>query len=470
MPVAVNTAGGTVASGDRFDESWSWQAGPVGLRRALTALAASVIASLAVLWVPTQDLSARTIATERSPTVDDGVLELGQAEALDGSVMSAVVVAIVPAARGAWVMARDGGVFALGGAPFHGSAVGRWRVDAVGGFALGDGYVVVAKDGRLATFGSAAPAVTPSGLRGSVVEVVALRDGALLVTDVGDVATVSSTARPGSLSFRPQVTLDVVSAGVTADERGLWLVRRSGEVITVANAPALGNVGADVVAIVADPGGVYVAHRDGSLAVVRGSAVAVAARCGARPVAAVARRGDGWWLATSARAPVATNGLAPLAALDAVNEDLVDQVRLSQACQPRGDVAALKVSRPLRGARTTSRYGRRIHPVYKVPQFHRGVDLAGGDAVARALASGTVIDVSTRVGYGTIVVIDHGGQRSSLGAHLASASVKVGDQVGAGQIVGKVGATGYATGPHLHVEVRVAGVVVDPAPLVERAR
>jgi Peptidase family M23 len=409
--------------------------------------------------------AANAVTTEKVSAVDDGVLELGGAMSLDGAVMTAVVVAIVPAPSGAWIIGRDGGVFALGGATFRGSAVGRLKGDAVGGFAWGDGYVVVGVDGSFLTFSGSGAAPRPTGLRGKVVEVIPTRRGGLIVTDTGDVASVGA-----SLTYQAPGALDVVSAGVTADEQGAWLVRRSGDVVTVGSAAPLPNVGLDVVSVVAESTAIFVVHRDGSVSVAAGAGPAFAPRCGPRPVVGALARGGGWWLVTSARAPVVTKGLEPIAALDAVNSDLVDQMKLSQSCQNVGDIATLVAAKPLRNGRVSSRYGKRIHPVYKVPQFHRGVDLAGGDGRARALADGTVIDVSTRVGYGTMVVIDHGGRRVSLGAHLASTAVKVGDVVTAGQVIGKVGSTGYATGPHLHVEVRVNGEVIDPEPIVARAK
>jgi murein DD-endopeptidase MepM/ murein hydrolase activator NlpD len=65
-------------------------------------------------------------------------------------------------------------------------------------------------------------------------------------------------------------------------------------------------------------------------------------------------------------------------------------------------------------------------------------------------------------GYGSYVKIDHGGGVHTLYAHLARVQVEVGDQIAAGEPIGTVGMTGFTTGPHLHLEVRVDGQIQDP--------
>ncbi len=114
-------------------------------------------------------------------------------------------------------------------------------------------------------------------------------------------------------------------------------------------------------------------------------------------------------------------------------------------------------------AAVTSPFGWREDPFTGQTRFHRGTDLAlaYGTPVA-ALAEGTVSFAGERGGYGTTVVVDHADGRQTLFAHLSSLAVEVGDRVAAGQTIARSGASGRATGAHLHVEVREAGRAVDP--------
>lgn len=113
----------------------------------------------------------------------------------------------------------------------------------------------------------------------------------------------------------------------------------------------------------------------------------------------------------------------------------------------------------------TSYFGNRLHPVLKVYKMHTGVDIAGSGCNNKkvvAAADGKVITAGWISGYGYTVMIDHGGGIVTLYAHSQKLLVKVGDTVKAGQEIMHVGSTGYATGPHLHFEVRVNGKYVDP--------
>jgi murein DD-endopeptidase MepM/ murein hydrolase activator NlpD len=120
--------------------------------------------------------------------------------------------------------------------------------------------------------------------------------------------------------------------------------------------------------------------------------------------------------------------------------------------------------------RITSPFGMRMHPILKVKRMHTGIDIGknpgqpiAGAAIVAA-GKGTVISAGSRSGYGNTVMIDHGNGVVTLYAHQPSGGIKVsvGEHVKKGQRIGTVGMSGYATGPHLHFEVRVNGSPVNP--------
>jgi murein DD-endopeptidase MepM/ murein hydrolase activator NlpD len=113
--------------------------------------------------------------------------------------------------------------------------------------------------------------------------------------------------------------------------------------------------------------------------------------------------------------------------------------------------------RPL-GARVGDPFGPRG------ARFHSGVDFVASHGIGVAAAGpGYVSWAGWRDGgWGLLVVIAHGGGLRSMYAHLSRVEVRVGERVGAGFEVGRVGSTGDATGPHLHFEVRARGAAVDP--------
>lgn len=95
--------------------------------------------------------------------------------------------------------------------------------------------------------------------------------------------------------------------------------------------------------------------------------------------------------------------------------------------------------------------------------WHSGVDLAAARGTpVMATLPGTVTVIVSATGYGLHVVIDHGGGLSSLYGHLDTVLVVSGDRVMAGEVIGTVGSTGNATGPHLHFEIRRDGIAEDP--------
>jgi murein DD-endopeptidase MepM/ murein hydrolase activator NlpD len=111
----------------------------------------------------------------------------------------------------------------------------------------------------------------------------------------------------------------------------------------------------------------------------------------------------------------------------------------------------------------TSGFGYRTHPVLGARRLHAGVDFgaATGTPIVAA-AAGVVVSAGWQGGYGNAVVIDHGGGEATLYGHQSRLAVSGGAHVSRGQVIGYVGATGLATGPHLHFEWRVNGVPTDP--------
>jgi murein DD-endopeptidase MepM/ murein hydrolase activator NlpD len=118
---------------------------------------------------------------------------------------------------------------------------------------------------------------------------------------------------------------------------------------------------------------------------------------------------------------------------------------------------------PSRGV-VTSRFGWRVHPIFRRPEFHTGLDIATryGSPVVAARA-GVVRFVGWKTGYGRIVILYNGGGIETLYSHLSAAMVGPGQRVAQGQIIGRVGSTGWSTGPHLFFEVRRNGVPLDPS-------
>jgi murein DD-endopeptidase MepM/ murein hydrolase activator NlpD len=105
----------------------------------------------------------------------------------------------------------------------------------------------------------------------------------------------------------------------------------------------------------------------------------------------------------------------------------------------------------------------RSDPLGRGFRMHTGIDIGApqGSTVA-ASAGGRIIYAGWEGGYGNTIIIDHGGQASTLYGHLSQIFVSNGQDVQRGQAIGAVGCTGNCTGPHLHFEIRFNGVPVDP--------
>ena len=117
---------------------------------------------------------------------------------------------------------------------------------------------------------------------------------------------------------------------------------------------------------------------------------------------------------------------------------------------------------PVRGW-ITSPYGYRRSPFTGRREFHEGIDIAAPvGAPIRAAADGVVVFVGINGGYGKMVVVDHGYGYSTAYGHCRKILVRVGRKVKRGQVIATVGNTGRSTAPHLHYEVRVGKVAVNP--------
>ncbi len=130
----------------------------------------------------------------------------------------------------------------------------------------------------------------------------------------------------------------------------------------------------------------------------------------------------------------------------------------------RRAISSVPLRQPLAGdPEVTSGFGARIDPFLGRPAMHTGIDLHedyGTDV--HATAAGKVTSAGPDGGYGNMVEVDHGNGLATRYAHLSAITVTEGQTIQAGATVGRIGATGRATGPHLHYETRIDGEPVDP--------
>jgi murein DD-endopeptidase MepM/ murein hydrolase activator NlpD len=113
--------------------------------------------------------------------------------------------------------------------------------------------------------------------------------------------------------------------------------------------------------------------------------------------------------------------------------------------------------------RTASGWGMRMHPIYRIPRFHYGMDFTapvGTDVFVTG--NGIVKEVGRNAGYGNTIVVDHGYGYETLYGHLSRLNVKVGQSVNRGDVIGFVGSSGASTAPHLHYEVMKNEQKVNP--------
>lgn len=116
-----------------------------------------------------------------------------------------------------------------------------------------------------------------------------------------------------------------------------------------------------------------------------------------------------------------------------------------------------------RDVKLLSGFGYRIHPIYKVPRMHAGIDFTAAQGTPiQATGAGRVVKAERGSGYGIHVVIDHGYGYQTLYGHMSKLDVKEGQMVKRGQTIGRVGSTGASTAPHCHYEVHYRGNPVNP--------
>ena len=126
---------------------------------------------------------------------------------------------------------------------------------------------------------------------------------------------------------------------------------------------------------------------------------------------------------------------------------------------------------PMEFSRITSTFKMRLHPILNQWRAHTGVDYGAPTGTpVRTVGDGVVNFAGVQNGYGNVVIVRHNGADATVYAHLSRIDVRPGQAVSQGQRIGAVGATGWATGPHLHFEFRVNGVFRDPMEVARRTQ
>lgn len=154
--------------------------------------------------------------------------------------------------------------------------------------------------------------------------------------------------------------------------------------------------------------------------------------------------------------------LAKEAALEADIQEMIAELERQEAAN--SIVSTGTYIWPLPGYSPGSAYGWRIHPIWGDRRFHAGEDIGApmGTPILAADSGLVTVIPDNGNGYGNYIMINHGGGRVTLYAHMSGFAVSNGATVTQGQTIGYVGSTGNSTGPHLHFEVRVNGATTDP--------
>ncbi len=157
---------------------------------------------------------------------------------------------------------------------------------------------------------------------------------------------------------------------------------------------------------------------------------------------------------------------AALDEMEALSRQIAAKIHAEQAKSKRqlGPEGTKGMLWPLPGHTSiSSPFGWRIHPLLKTRRFHDGVDLPAptGTEIIAPL-DGEVLSTGYLGGYGNHVAIDHGGGLSTMYGHLSSILVREGQEIKKGQVIGRVGSTGWSTGPHLHFMIMLQGEPTNP--------
>ncbi len=165
-------------------------------------------------------------------------------------------------------------------------------------------------------------------------------------------------------------------------------------------------------------------------------------------------------------APTMSETLATFNTLRSFTRPHFDSTFFAQGAE--GITGMLSGSWPVAGT-ITCPYGSRTDPFSGEGAYHTGMDIAAptGSAVT-ATADGTVSHADWMNGYGQLIIIDHGNGYETYYAHLSRVDVMDGQSIRRGERIGAVGTTGRSTGPHLHYEVRVGGVPINPYRFLSR--
>lgn len=155
-------------------------------------------------------------------------------------------------------------------------------------------------------------------------------------------------------------------------------------------------------------------------------------------------------------------------AIERESRNIADRLQRMYSQQRAGNTYNIQLGtgrfiHPIAGFPMTSRYGYRIHPIFRTSRLHTGQDYgAPSGTPIRAADDGVVIEAGWMGGYGKCVMIDHGKGIATLYGHTSAFYVRPGQAVKKGQVIAAIGTTGNSTGPHLHLEVRRNGTPVDP--------